>query len=153
MSQDFGSNPYQSPGASGNAASKVAGPAIGLIIAGVIDLLSALATAAYGVVLGNIDLEAAMPPGSIQGDPEAAKAAMAIVGPFYIGLGVVGVLVGAVIIFGGVKMKGLSGYGLAMTAAILAMIPGLSSCCLIGLPMGIWALVVLLNAEVKSAFR
>jgi len=51
------------------------------------------------------------------------------------------------------KMKKLENYGLAMTASILAMIPCLSPCCLIGLPIGIWAVVVLSKPEVKSAFH
>ena len=42
--------------------------------------------------------------------------------------------------------------GLAMTAAILAMIPCFSPCCLLGLPFGIWALVVLSKPEVQSQF-
>jgi hypothetical protein len=32
------------------------------------------------------------------------------------------------------------------------MIPCISPCCLLGLPIGIWALVVLLKPEVKAAF-
>ena len=62
-------------------------------------------------------------------------------------------VLGVLIILGGVKMKQLRSYGLAMTATILAMIPCTSPCCVLGLPIGIWALVVLNNAEVKSAFR
>lgn len=38
-------------------------------------------------------------------------------------------------------------------AAILAMIPCVSPCCLLGLPLGIWALIVLLKPEVKAAFQ
>ena len=38
-------------------------------------------------------------------------------------------------------------------AAIVAMIPRISPCCLLGLPFGIWALVVLSNGTVKAAFR
>ena len=38
-------------------------------------------------------------------------------------------------------------------ASILAMIPCLSPCCLIGLPIGIWALVILMKPEVKAAFK
>jgi hypothetical protein len=61
-------------------------------------------------------------------------------------------LVGAAVIFyGAIKMKDLQGYGLAMTAAILCLIPCFSICCL-GIPFGIWALIVLLNADVKAAF-
>jgi hypothetical protein len=49
-------------------------------------------------------------------------------------------------------MKQLKNYGLAMTGSIIAMLP-CSVCCLLGLPFGIWSLVVLNNPEVKEAFR
>lgn len=49
-------------------------------------------------------------------------------------------------------MKQLQKWTLAVTASILAMIPCLGPCCLIGIPIGIWALVVLFKPEVKSAF-
>jgi uncharacterized membrane protein len=58
---------------------------------------------------------------------------------------------GIVIFIGGSKMKELRGYGWAMTASILAMFPGMCCCCT-GLVPGIWALVVLLNSDVKLAF-
>jgi len=71
------------------------------------------------------------------------------------GLGIVatlvGIAVGAVIIFGALKMRKLQNYNLAMTAAILAMVP-CSACCIIGLGAGIWSLVVLMKPEVKAAF-
>lgn len=57
-----------------------------------------------------------------------------------------------IITLGGVKMRGASGRGLAMAGSVLSMIPCTSSCCLIGLPIGIWALVVLNNPDVKAAF-
>jgi predicted Zn finger-like uncharacterized protein len=38
------------------------------------------------------------------------------------------------------------------TACILAMIPCVN-CCILGLPFGIWGLVVLNKPEVKDAFR
>jgi hypothetical protein len=40
-----------------------------------------------------------------------------------------------------------------LAAAIVALIPCFSPCCLIGLPIGIWALVVLSKPEVKSQFE
>ena len=59
---------------------------------------------------------------------------------------------GVLIILGGVKLMNLSGTGLPITGSILAMIPCTSSCCcLIGLPAGIWALVVLSRPDVKAA--
>jgi hypothetical protein len=63
----------------------------------------------------------------------------------------IGLIFAAVITMGGVKMKQLQGYGLAMTAAIFALLP-CGNCCCIGLPLGIWALVVLNRQEVKDAF-
>ena len=40
-----------------------------------------------------------------------------------------------------------------MTAAIVAVIPCVAPCCLLSLPFGIWALVVLGDSSVKAAFR
>jgi len=61
-------------------------------------------------------------------------------------------VIGVVILLGALKMKNLQSYGFAMTAAILAMIPCLSPCCLLGFPMGIWAIAVLVDPQVKAAF-
>jgi hypothetical protein len=41
---------------------------------------------------------------------------------------------------------------LAVVMSIISMLPYLSGCCCVGLPVGIWALVVLFKPEVKSAF-
>jgi hypothetical protein len=65
----------------------------------------------------------------------------------------IGILVAALIIYAALKMKELSQYGLCMAASILAMIPCISPCCIIGLPIGIWCLIVLTKPEVKTAFH
>jgi hypothetical protein len=57
-----------------------------------------------------------------------------------------------IIIVGGIKLMNLSGRGLPIAGSILAMIPCTSyCCCLLGLPAGIWALVVLSRPEVTAA--
>jgi hypothetical protein len=66
---------------------------------------------------------------------------------------ILGILISGVILLGAVKMKRLENHGLAMAASILAMIPCLSPCCLIGMPIGIWAVVVLSKPEVRGAFH
>jgi len=66
---------------------------------------------------------------------------------------VIGILTSVLIFVGGLKMKKLESYGFAMAASIIAMIPCISPCCFLGLPVGIWALVVLAKPEVKSAFH
>ena len=57
-----------------------------------------------------------------------------------------------VVIFGALKMRNLQSHGLAMAASIIAIIPCFGPCCCIGIPAGIWALVVINKPEVKSAF-
>jgi hypothetical protein len=64
-----------------------------------------------------------------------------------------GLAVTILMIVGGLRMRQLQGYGLAMTASILAWIPCTSPCCIVSIPFGIWAFVVLLDADVKQAFR
>lgn len=56
-------------------------------------------------------------------------------------------------LFGGIRLISLRSYGLVLTGVILGMVPCFSGCCCVGLPIGIWALVVLLKPEVKSQFR
>jgi hypothetical protein len=56
------------------------------------------------------------------------------------------------VVVGAVKMRALQTYGLAMTSAILSIVPLCVNECCCMLPFGIWALVVLLNGEVKQGF-
>ncbi|MGE6761154.1 hypothetical protein ACQKGO_24265 [Corallococcus interemptor] len=62
-------------------------------------------------------------------------------------------IVSAVVILGAWKMKNLQSYGLAMTAAILCVIPCCGPCCGLGIIPGVWALIVLNRPDVKAAFR
>jgi hypothetical protein len=62
------------------------------------------------------------------------------------------------IVVGARKMRRLESYGFAVTGAILAMLPilgpslSLAPHLIVGLPTGIWALIVLNRAQVKAAF-
>ena len=66
---------------------------------------------------------------------------------------IVEIVVAAFIIFAALKMRELRQWELCLAASIVAMIPCISPCCIIGLPIGIWALVVLLRPEIKEAFH
>lgn len=57
------------------------------------------------------------------------------------------------IIAGSVQMIRLSTRGLALSASILAWIPVVSPCCILGIPFGIWAFVVLCRPDVREAFE
>jgi hypothetical protein len=68
-------------------------------------------------------------------------------------VGIVQILGSVFMTLGGIKMRNLEGYGIAMTGAIAASIPCCTNqCYCLSLPIGIWVIVVLLNAEVKAAF-
>ncbi len=56
-----------------------------------------------------------------------------------------------IIFYGAMQMKGLKNYNMALAASIAAMIP-CGCCCVAGIPIGIWSLIVLLKPEVKAAF-
>ncbi len=58
-----------------------------------------------------------------------------------------------VVAFAGNQMRNLKSYPLAFAAAVFCCLPFCTGgCCLLGLVPGIWAVVVLLKPEVKSAF-
>ncbi len=67
--------------------------------------------------------------------------------------GVFGLIMDTLVIAGAWSMQSLRRYGLAMTGAIVALVPCLSPCLILGMPFGIWALVVLASSDVKQAFR
>jgi hypothetical protein len=54
------------------------------------------------------------------------------------------------VLMAGLMMKKLKAWGLCLTGSIFAII--LNGCCCIGLPIGIWALIVLSNRDVKAGF-
>ncbi|MFO0596464.1 MAG: hypothetical protein U0228_14200 [Myxococcaceae bacterium] len=62
-----------------------------------------------------------------------------------------GAVFGATMVLGGFQMRNLRTWGLALTGAIVAMMP-CSCCCVLGLPLGIWSIVVLIKPEVKASF-
>jgi predicted lysophospholipase L1 biosynthesis ABC-type transport system permease subunit len=98
-------------------------------------------------IVGNLMIMGVNAP-RLNNDPPAILS-----GGIGVAAGIVGLIVGIVIILGALKMKRLESYAFAMTVAILAMIPCISPCCVLGLPIGIWAVVVLSDGYVKEAFR
>lgn len=125
--------------------SQVASPSVGLLVTGIIGAVSAVAglfTFGIGLGLSSFWLEE-IP----EGFSELYE------GAFAIGSSFVELLVAGFIIFAALKMKDAEQWGLAVAASILAMVPCVSPCCIIGLPVGIWCLTVLMRPEVKAAFR
>jgi predicted Zn finger-like uncharacterized protein len=70
-----------------------------------------------------------------------------------IGGGFVFGLLGMFILIASIQMARRRTYGLAMAGAIAAMINVGNLCCCLGLPFGIWAIVVLVRPDVRAAFE
>jgi hypothetical protein len=124
------------------ALDKVSLPATLLLVTASLGLLASVC-GTFGVVANMSGLN------QQQGDPTI----LAILNGINIVSIVAGFVANIVILLGALRMKNLQSYGLSLTAAILALIPGMSCCCLISMPLGIWSLVVLNDPYVKAAFR
>ncbi|HVS08929.1 MAG TPA: hypothetical protein VMS76_03575 [Planctomycetota bacterium] len=129
------------------AAQAVRGPAIGLIVTGILNGFLALAAAANsvaGFVLGEDHWDYL---GRYR--PEE--------GVIGLGLGLTmaatWLLVAGFILYAGLQMSRLRSRELCLVASVLAMIPCTTCCCVVGIPMGLWALIVLNRPDVRAAFR
>jgi phage FluMu protein Com len=148
------SSPFASQPAAENldllAAQKISGPAIALIITGLLSILAHLGLAGFYAVVIYMALNGQVPVN--QGFPQQDPAQVALGGGVIVAGAIIRALLDIVVLIGAVKMKNLRSYPFAMAAAIIAVIP-CSLCCVLGLPFGIWAIMVLSDGSVKSAFR
>ena len=129
------------------AATQVSGPATGLIVTAILGFLANVLGLFYNLfAAGSMTHQSGM-------NPEMEQFMRMFSGTVGIISGLVAMAIAGLIFYGAMKMKNLQSHGWAYTASILAAVPCVSPCCLIGLPIGIWALVVLSKPEVKSAFH
>ena len=91
------------------------------------------------------------------GSPEQIEAGLALVRrrvlpelreiPGYCGV------ISLVVLIASIQMMRLRGHGLAVAGSVLAMLNLGNLCCILGLPFGIWSLVVLMRPDVRNAFQ
>lgn len=155
----YADNPYSSPEQLGNtstgmsqkptpdAASRLKIPAIALLVLAPIAIIFMTADFGFRVYnLMNGDIPVIIDqPGATQG---------AVIGA-YIGAGVdvLAIVCQIVVIIGAIGMLKVKSYNMAMTASVISVVPCLSACCVVGMPFGIWAIVILNDSTVKAAFR
>lgn len=143
----MGSEVYGGGPNRGLAMQKVNGPAIGLMVTAGVGILYQLLMIVLNVLGTGINMASmAGQSGTPEGMTHLMSGTLGIVG------GVIAILMGGVVFFGASKMRALQNWPFALAAAVLAIIPCLSPCCCIGIPVGIWALVVLFDANVKASF-
>jgi serine/threonine protein kinase len=119
---------------------KVTIPAVGLIVAGLLKLFSALTALAFlSHMHGSWLADLIGPAASVLPFNNAL---------FGWSIGLFKVIPALLLIYGGVQMLQLRSYAWSIAAGIL----GIVCCSFVGLPMGIWALIVLANPDVREAF-
>jgi hypothetical protein len=139
-------NPVGGAPAGTKAADELNVPAILLIVCGALGALSAL-----GGLFGSGALMQVLAKNP-QFSDLAAKMAQNQSGAMHYVSPLLSVILSGVIIFGALKMRALENYNLALASAIVALLP-CGGCCCLPLPVGIWALVLLMKPEIKSQFR
>lgn len=143
--------PSAFPTSDGRAAALAAvkGPAVGLKVTAILGFIAVglgLAINIWTLAGGNFGMQE-LPNAQMQQYFTTLGGGMGIV------QNLIGAVIGVLIWRGAAKMEALQNHQFALAASILAIIPCLSPCCLFGLPLGIWALVVLNKPEVKSQFN
>lgn len=137
-----GENPYSTPTNKSDdpygGANRLLIPAICLLLLASLFLIVLLASIP-GQVIRISDLDVSTPQG---------------VGELVGGVGtlVVWMALTVTIVVGSFSMLRLKGYNSAMTAAIVAIIPICSPCFFLGIPFGIWAILLLRKPEIKQRF-
>lgn len=144
---------FQSP----QAQSELSAPAIGLIVAGA---LGALFTV-LSLVTNTLTLvSGAGPDLSTLNDPSlppALKPLLKVASSGVVGLALnlVQAAANGFIIYAGLQMRDARQYAVCVAGAAVASLPGCfsSCCCIFTMPLGIWALAVLLSPSGKAPFR
>ena len=122
---------------------RIKAPAVGLMVQGlVISLVSG------GCLLYFLKVHA--DPQTNIGLSDMAKHIPILFSIFYIAAGV-GILIGMFVIVGGIQMFRIRNYGLALTASIVSF-PAAVFTFWPSVPIGIWALVVLVQPAVRNEF-
>ena len=138
--------PLGGSGRAGTPAGRVIAPAIGLIAVAVLEI-ELLVGVVVATLIGFAEAGGRGPGGAAFDGP-------AFVGPAVVlGIALLGVVLSVLVIVGAVKMKNLESRSFAMAAAVVVMLPFFMPGFLLGLPFGIWALVVLCEPQVKPLFE
>ena len=126
----------------------VKAPAIALIAIASLGIAYYVLSGLFALFHGGMMFHREMPPNippQMRAFIEGMRGPMAGV----ISLGIAAV--NSFVLFGAINLLRLRNYGVAMVTSVVAMLP-CQCCCVLGLPAGIWALVIMNKPEVKSQF-
>ena len=141
-------NPYQSPALDRRSVAEgaVRAPAMALLIVAIICIGLSVVCIAFDIYFLSSGFAAEL--GRRTNPPH--KETTVIIRTIWTGMLLVA---SCFVAFGAWKMQRLESFSLAFSSAVVAAIPCVGPCCLLGIPFGIWAIVVLNRPDVRSAFR
>ena len=114
-------------------------PAIGLRVAGIVNLLATLS-----IVLIHVSTQIARNRAGLPGG-------LSIATMMFFVIALCSLVLGIVLLIGSARMRDLQSYPAALSAAIVAILP-FAPGFLISLPFGIWALIALSSQDVRTTF-
>ena len=148
-------NPYASPMSPpgigpGNlreaVKNKVVPPAIFLIVVGVLGVAVTAFNAVFALTAAPPEIPPDAPEFLKEMQQGSVGAVPAVIQSFF-------VLVNLLIIVGAAMMLTFKSRTMGIVASIAAMVNVGACCCILGLPAGIWSLIILMNPDVKRAFE
>lgn len=142
------------------ALARVNGPATALLIIGILTVIFTLASTAYTMATKE-QAEQQKAEALEQARRDGTEESVELIEQLYEiqemasnpAFALLPLIFGVLIALGAMKMKKLEGRGFAKVSAILALIPCYGFCCILGIPFGIWALVVMSKPEVSEYFK
>ena len=113
---------------------------VGLTVVGILQLCTCAFVVIFNAV---VRPNLGQPINPVPEDEEAETIAAIVVG-------VLGLLQSLMMLLGAVSLRRQRRFALAMTGAVLALVPNL--CCFVTVPFGVWAVVLLGRPDVRAAF-
>ncbi len=139
-----------------NMEGKVSGPAIGLIVVGVLGVLLTVPNFFLGLIDPSVfdELQSKMPP-ELRDQFDVTEVLASATSSLSLAWNVLMFVSHLFVVWAGIRMLSLKSWTAAIVASSLMMITCLFQCCCcpIGVGIGIWALIVLLDPNVKQAFE
>ncbi|MCB1309604.1 MAG: hypothetical protein KDK30_15550 [Leptospiraceae bacterium] len=123
-------------------------PAVFLIVTAAFNLLTLIIFIVYGLGMGVL-INIAPIDEQLPMDDSGPVSRLILIATYSV-ISVIGLIFALLTLRGGINMLGLKHYRSARLGSIVAILP--SFCCLLGVPAGIWALVVLNDDAVRTAF-
>jgi amino acid transporter len=139
-------SPFPGDGGRAGALSEVNGPAIGMIITAVLSALGAISSLGWNAMGMSNSFN------QFQNFPAQNQQFFEMMQHYSLFSSVVAIALAVLIFIAGLKMKNLQSHTLCIVASILCIIPCTTGCCCVGIPIGIWALIVLNKPEVRDYF-